>query len=141
MQVEFRSHFLGKKSASYGLRNTVNGTTLITQRSGITYLVVIKKEYQDKVMKLSCIPQTHILLYLNQPLRWRYLYFNENSMVLEAHVFYMQWQTELLRLCVYTQQGCSYHTARVCIAWGPTSLSLQIIVFTLTEHCPLSGQN
>lgn len=91
-------------------------------------------------MKLSCIPQTHILLYLNQPLRCRYLYFNKNLMVLEAHALYMQWETELLCLCVYMQQGCSYHTARVCKAWGPTSLSQQIIVFTQTEHCPLSGK-
>jgi len=40
----------------------INGTTSITQKSGILYLVVINKEYQDKVMKLSCIPQTYILL-------------------------------------------------------------------------------
>ena len=107
------------KQPSCGTGTNINGTTWITQRSGIVYLVVINKEYQDKVMKLSCILQTHILLYLNQPLRWRYLYCNENSMVLEAHAFYMQWETELLCLCVYTQQGCSYHTATVCKAWGP----------------------
>jgi hypothetical protein len=89
-------------------------------------------------MKLSCIPQTHILLYLNQPLRWRHLYFNENLMVLEAHTFYIHWETERLCLYVYIQHECSYHTASICKVWGPTSLSQQIIVFTQTEHCPLS---
>ena len=30
-----------------------------------------------------------------------YLHFNKNSMVLEAHAFYMQWETELLCLCIH----------------------------------------
>lgn len=42
------------------------------------------------------------LLQINQPLRWVCFYTNKNSTVLEAHIFYMQWETELLGLCVLT---------------------------------------
>jgi hypothetical protein len=48
------------KQPSCGTGKNINGTTWITQKSGILYLVVRNKEHRDYAIKLSCVPHTQI---------------------------------------------------------------------------------